>query len=110
MSTSEQRKQWAQHIADEGRALELQQEAAGATHSPTEGPMPYTVNQLESAVAAAVAAERLRCAGIADTWCEEAKVLATFADFTEWELRASAATARALAAEIRNGAAPRRGP
>lgn len=107
MSSSEQRKQWAAHIADEGRALEAQQRAAGATHSPTEGPLPHTASELESAVALAVAAERQRCAEIADTWSVEAKVLETFADFTQWELRASAATARAMAAEIR--AAPLRG-
>ena len=106
MSTSEQRKQWAAHLADEGRALEVQQRAAGATHSPTEGPLPHTVIELESAVAAAVAAERQRCAEIADSWCLEVKVLESFADFTQGELRASAATARAVATEIRKGAAP----
>lgn len=105
MSTNEQREQWAAHIADEGRALDLQQRAAGGTHSPAEGPLPHTADELESAVAAAVAAERQRCAEIADSWGEEAKVLETFAEFTQWEVRASASTARAIAAEIRNRAA-----
>lgn len=106
MSTNEQREQWAAHIAEEGRALELQQRAAGGTHSPTERPLPHSVDELESAVAAAVAAERQRCAEIADSWGVESKVVETFADFTQWELRACAAMARAVAAEIRNRAAP----
>lgn len=103
MSTSEQRKQWAEHIADEGRARELQQRAAGGTHTPTEGPLPFTASELEAAVAAAVSAERGRCAAIADTWCAEARLLAAFGDLTEWELRAAAAAARAVATEIRKG-------
>lgn len=104
MSTHEQRDQWAAHIADESRALELQQRAAGGTHSPAEGPLPHTTEELESSVAAAVAAERQRCAEIADSWAAESRLLETFADFTQWELRAAAATARALATEIRKGA------
>ena len=110
MDTSEQRKQWADHIADEDRALQLQQQAAGATHSPTEGPLPHTAEELEAAVTAAVARERQRCAEIADAWSMEARLLERFGDFTEWELRAATATARAVGGEIRAGAAHRGQP
>lgn len=108
MSTSEQRKQWAEHIADESRALQIQQQAAGGTHSPLEGPLPYTGEQLEAAVAAAVASERQRCAELADAWSTEPKLLERFGDLTEGELRAAAATARALGGAIR-GAVTHRG-
>jgi hypothetical protein len=105
MSGSEQRKQWAEHIRDEARALDVQQHAAGGTHSPVEGPTPYSAEQLAQAVASAVAAERQRCAEVADSWGSEAKLLEAFGDFTEWELRAATATARAVGSEIRHGAA-----
>lgn len=109
MSTSNQRNQWAEHIADERRAVEQQQRSAGATHSPTEGPIPFTENELRAAVAAAVAAERERCAGVADKWSAEAKLLERFGDFREPELRAGSVTASAVAAEIRKGEEPSRG-
>jgi hypothetical protein len=108
MSVTEQRKQWAEHIRDEAKALKLQQHAAGNTHSPMEGPLPYSADQLTAAVATAVAAERQRCAEIAASWSTEAKLLAAFGDFTDWELRAATATARAVGNEIRNApTAPR---
>jgi hypothetical protein len=105
MSGTDQRKQWAEHIEDEAKALEAQQHSAGGTHTPLEGPLPYSADQLTAAVAEAVAAERQRCAELADRWSSEAKLLEAFADFTEWELRAASATARAVASDIRNGAA-----
>ena len=46
MSGMAQRKEWAEHIRDEARALEVQQHAAGGTHSPVEGPMLYSAEQL----------------------------------------------------------------
>jgi hypothetical protein len=104
MSVIDQRKQWADHIRDEAKALELQQHAAGDTHSPMEGPLPHSADQLAAAVATAVSAERQRCAEIADSWASEAKLLDAFGDFTEWELRAATAAVRAVGNEIRNGA------
>ena len=103
MSSIEQRKQWAEHIKDEAKALEVQQQAAGGTHSPVEGPLPYSADDLAVAVAAAVTAERQRCAEIADGWSAEAKLRDAFGDFTEWELRAATATARAVGNDIRRG-------
>jgi hypothetical protein len=101
MSSIEQRKQWGEHMADEAKALALQQSAAGGTHSPVEGPLPHTEDDVAAAVARAVAAERQRCAAIAERWSDEAQVLGTFADFTEWELRAAVATARAIGNDMR---------
>ena len=105
MSTKDQRNQWAEHMADEGRALQRQQDAAGATHSPVEGPLPYSAQQLEAAVAAAVARERQRCADIADAWARQPRLLEAFGNFNASELRAAAATARAVGGEIRGDAA-----
>ena len=106
MSTSEQRKQWAEHIADEADALARQQQSAGDRHSPVERPLPHTADEVAVAVAAAIAAERLRCADIAEGWAGEPRLLEAFGDFTEWELRAAAATARAVASEIRAAGVP----
>jgi hypothetical protein len=103
MSSIEQRKQWAEHMKDEAKALEKQQQAAGGTHSPMEGPLPHSADDLAVAVAAAVAAERKRCAEIAGRWSAEAQLRSAFGDFTEPELRAAAATARAVGNEIRRG-------
>lgn len=110
MSTSEQRRQWAEHIADERQALQLQQQAAGPTHSPKEGPLPYTEDQMHAAIAAAVAAERHRCAELADAWSTESKLLEAFTGLTEGELRVAAAIASAVAGEIRGSAAKRQSP
>lgn len=101
MSTNDQRRQWADHIADEARELQVQQRAAGQTHSPTEGPLPFTADQLEDAVRAAVDAERERCAAIADAWSAQPKLLAAFGGFSEPEARAAAAAARAIGSDIR---------
>jgi hypothetical protein len=106
MSPTDQRKQWAQHIEDEARALEMQQHAAGGSHTPVAGPLPFSADELAVAVANAVAEERRRCAEVAERWSSEARLLEAFGDFTEWELRAASATARAVGSEIRSGAAP----
>lgn len=104
MSGSEQQRQWADHLRDEAAARQVQQRSAGSTHAPVDGPVPYSADQLADAIAAAVAAERLRCAEIADSWGAEPRLLQAFGDFTEWELRAASATARAVAGEIRGHA------
>ena len=70
--------------------------------------MLYSAEQLAQAVASAVATERQRCADLADRWSSEATLLEAFGDFTDWELRAATATARAVGSEIRNGAAAAR--
>lgn len=105
MSGSEKRKQWANHMKDEAKALELQQQAAGDSHAPVEGPRPYSADELgaavTAAVAAAVAAERQRCADIADSWRAETRLMRAFGDFTERELRAAALAVRAVGSEIR---------
>ena len=102
MNGADQRRQWSEHLEDEARALELQQQSAGETHSPLAGPLPHSADQLADAVAAAVAAERQRCAELADSWSTEARLQAAFGDFTAGELRAAAAAARAVGRAIRN--------
>jgi hypothetical protein len=103
MSNTEQRKQWAEHMGDEARALEVQQQAAGVTHSPLERPLPHSKDDLVGAVADAVRAERERCAGIADSWRDEGKLLGAFAGLTQAERRAAAAIAAAIGSEMRRG-------
>ena len=103
MSNTEQRKQWAEHIDDEARALERQQRSAGGTHSPVEGPLPHSEDDLADAVAAAVRAETRRCAGIADSWREDARLLAAFPGLTPAERITAAAMAAAIADEVRRG-------
>lgn len=104
MSNTEQRRQWAEHMDDEAKALQWQQRAAGGTHSPVEGPLPHSENDLAQAVAAAVHAERQRCAGIADRWREAALLPGTFPSQTEAERRAAAAIAAAIGDEMRRAA------
>lgn len=104
MSSIEQRRQWAEHIKDEAKALQEQQDAAGDTHSPMEGPLPHSADDLAAAVATAITAERQRCADVAEGWNAEAKLREAFGEFSEPELRAAALTARAIGRDIRGGA------
>ena len=99
MTESTQRQQWAEHLRDEDVALQAQQRSAGDTHSPVQGPLPYSEDDLDSAVRA----ERERCAVIADGWASEGKLLQAFADMTECELRAAAEVALAVGRAIRGG-------
>jgi hypothetical protein len=99
MTDSTQRKQWAEHRRDEAAALQAQQRSAGDSHSPVAGPLPFSADDLESAVRA----ERERCAVIADGWASEGRLRQAFADMTEWELRAAAEVARAVGRSIRGG-------
>ena len=101
MSNTDQRKQWAEHMDDEARALQVQQQAAGGTHSPVEGPLPHSENDLTDAVAAAVLAERQRCARLADSWREDAKLIGAFTGLTEAQRRAAAEVAIAIGNELR---------
>lgn len=104
MSETKQRKLWANHLKDEAVALEQQQESAGAEHSPMEGPLPYSADDLE----VAVRAEHERCAAIAQAWAQEHKLKGAFAAFTDNELRAAALVARAIASDITAQAEPDR--
>lgn len=68
MSTRQRRSQRAEHLEDEGRAIALQQASAGATHSPVAWALPATPVEVAIAIRAAVAAERERCARLAETF------------------------------------------
>jgi hypothetical protein len=97
MTDSLQRQEWADHLGQEREALRAQQRSAGDTHEPVQGPLPHTADDLK----AAILAERERCAAIAAAWAAESRLRETFSDFTEWELKASAEVARAIANAIR---------
>ena len=68
MSSQQRRSERAEHLEDEGRAIALQQASAGATHSPVEWALPATPDALATAIREAVAAERERCARLAETF------------------------------------------
>jgi hypothetical protein len=106
MKIRKQRDQWAEHLRDEAVAHEAQQVAAGASHTPAAGPLPFSADDMEEAVTAAVQRERERCAAIADHWGTQDALLTAFSDLTEWELRAAGEASRAIASAIRGG--PRR--
>lgn len=98
MRDTQQQQQWARHLADEREALRAQQADAGATHEPVAGPLPHSADDVSSATRV----ERERCAAIAEAWSDEGTLRATFADFTEWELRAATEVARTVARAIRS--------
>jgi hypothetical protein len=104
MSEADQRKQWSDHMKDEAIALEEQQTSAGDTHSPVQR-WDARPGGADAEVSAATAAERQRCAGMADSWADAPRLQRAFPDFSEAELAAAGAALRALAAEIRDAAA-----
>jgi hypothetical protein len=106
MSDKEQRRQWAEHLRDEADALKGQQASAGGSHRPVAGPLPHSADDLTAAVAAAVAAERERCARIAEHWGAEERIGPAFGAFSPPELRAAATVARRIAGDIRASAPP----
>lgn len=110
MSEQEQRRQWAEHLKDEAVALQKQQAEAGGTHTPVEGPLPHSAADLGAAVAAAVGAERERCARVAEGWASEDRIQRAFGEFTAPELRAAASVARSIGSDIRASAGPARDP
>ena len=97
MNDHDQRGLWAGHLRDEAAEQRVQQESAGASHEPVNGPLPFSADNLDDAVRV----ERERCAYLAESWASEEKLRQTFADMTEWELRAAAEVARAIARGIR---------
>lgn len=103
MKTRNQRDQWADHLRDEAAAREAEQAAAGGSHEPVQGPLPYSADDLEDAIAAQVRQERERCAAIAERWCAQLALQDAFPDATDAELRAAAEAARRIALAIRAG-------
>jgi hypothetical protein len=103
MSNQQQHKQWADHLEDEAAELVRQQSRAGADHAPTVGPLPHSKDDLREAVAAAVAAERERCAHAARAWTRQDKLWEVFGDVGAPQLEAAARVAQAIAADIAAG-------
>jgi hypothetical protein len=59
---------WRQHTEDESLARRAQQNTAGITHQPVEGPPPYGNEEVNLMAAELVAGERERCARVVETW------------------------------------------
>ena len=59
---------WRQHSEDEAAHREAQQDSAGGTHRPVQGPPPYGNEQVNLMAAAIVQAERERCARLVEGW------------------------------------------
>ena len=68
MNSQQRRSERAEHLEDEGRAIALQQASAGGTHSPVAWDLAATPDALAIAIRAAVAAERERCAHLAESF------------------------------------------
>ena len=60
--------QWQRHNQDEARARAAQQQSAGGSHRPVNGPPPYG-NEVVNAIAAdIVQREREHCARLVEAW------------------------------------------
>ena len=59
---------WQQHSQEEAIARKGQQERAGDTHRPVEGPPPYGNEQINLLAAGIVRQERERCASLVESW------------------------------------------
>jgi hypothetical protein len=60
--------QWRRHSEDEASARQVQQESAGDSHQPVEGPPPYGNEQVNLMAATIVEQERERCARLVENW------------------------------------------
>jgi len=100
MTDPRQRRQWADHLKDEAAALQAQQDSAGGTHVPQAGPLPHSADDLDQSRREARAAERDRCADIADEWADPSRIDAAFPGFTAAQREAASAAARAISAAI----------
>ena len=59
---------WRRHSEEEATARKVQQEHAGSTHRPVDGPPPYGSEQVNLLAAEIVSKERERCARLVETW------------------------------------------
>jgi hypothetical protein len=101
MSSQQRRSERAEHLEDEGRAIALQQASAGATHSPVEWALPATPDTLAIAIRAAVAAERERCARLAETFATAPAAEAHLPGADAQQLAVAQATALRIASALR---------
>jgi hypothetical protein len=88
-------------MKDEAEQLQAQQASAGEGHSPVGGPLPFSANDLDGAVAQAVRAECEACAAVAEAWATGATVQAAFAEPTPAQLHIAQDVSRAIAQAIR---------
>jgi hypothetical protein len=101
VTDAKQRAQWTEHMKDEATELQAQQVSAGEDHAPVGRPLPYSANDLDGAVAAAVQAEREACAAVAEAWASGATVQSAFADVSPAQVRLAQDVAGAIAQAIR---------
>ena len=101
MNSRERRSQRAQHLEDEGRAIALQQASAGGTHSPVAWALPATPDALATAIRAAVAAERERCAHLAESFATASGAGARLPGAGVQQLSVAQATALRIARALR---------
>lgn len=99
MSNRHQRATWAEHLKDEAVAHEKQQQSAGVSHGPLQGPLPFSADDLNGARREGAQLERERCARIAEDWIRD---LATrFPAFDREEIAAASAVLQELQRSIR---------
>jgi hypothetical protein len=101
MNSQQRRRQRAQHLEDEGRAIALQQASAGGTHSPVAWALPATPEALAIAIRAAVAAERERCAHLAENFATASEAAGRLPDSGAQQLCVAQATALRIARALR---------
>jgi len=101
MSSQQRRSERTEHLEDEGRAIALQQASAGGTHSPVAWDLPATPVEAATAIRAAVAAERERCARLAETFATAPKAGADLPGAGAQQLAVAQATALRIARALR---------
>jgi len=104
MSSQQRRSERTEHLEDEGRAIALQQASAGGTHSPVAWDLPATPVEAATAIRAAVAAERERCARLAETFATAPAAEAQLPGAGAQQLAVAQATARRIARALRAAA------
>lgn len=101
MSDPEQRTEWAEHLKDEAKAIAAQQESAGETHQPVGGPLPFSQDDVSTAVRRAVQAERERCAVLAADFAEPARLAQVLPAADAAQRAAAASMALRIAERLR---------
>lgn len=110
MSEDKKRQQWADHMRDEAAAIDRQQQRAGSTHEPQEGPLPFSHNDIQQAGVVAGADVRAQCIAVAAAFADEALLRREFPDWGPAQLQAAAQLAVRIAQAMRDTDAPGAAP
>lgn len=103
MSTEKERAQWVDHLHDEHLARKEEQIRAGDTHGPLPGPLPFSQDDLETAMARATQAERERCANVVLAYCSGTRLRDSFDQLSAGELQFARSLGTKLADIVRSG-------